>query len=124
MTEMHVTASDLGQKQHPTGPRGGKSRRFRRMVSDFAGGLNRKPSRAEMMLLRRAVALLLRAEVMEAEARTIGDDENIVRLVNAAARLLQTLGIIRPERKLAAAPVGSTPLDALLAAEAAAESTP
>jgi hypothetical protein len=83
-------------------------RRFRRLVRAFADDLGGGPlSHADTALIRNAAALTVRAEQAQAALFTgkAITDEDLVRLCNAAARILNLLSAQRTKRKPAHIPL-------------------
>jgi hypothetical protein len=79
------------------------ARRFKQLVSDFIADLggNENLTIAEKALIRQAAVVMMRAEEMQASilnGDTV-DDATLVRLSNAAARILGQLGVQHRKRQ-------------------------
>jgi hypothetical protein len=81
--------------------RSAQGRRFKDLVRAFTVDLGDELSTAETALVRQAAALTVRAEDVQAALVKGGavDDEELVRLTNAATRILTVLGM-RGRRKV------------------------
>lgn len=76
------------------------ARRFKALAAAFASDLGGSLSHAETALARQAAAMVLRVEQAQAALLTgnVVDDEFLVRLSHAAARILNMLGAKRGKR--------------------------
>jgi hypothetical protein len=77
------------------------ARRFRALTEAFTADLGGKLSHADTALVRQAAAMTVRAEQAQAallNGQTV-DDDQLVRLSNAATRILTALGAQRARRE-------------------------
>lgn len=76
------------------------ARRFRALIEAFTADMGGKLSNADIALVRQAAAMTVRAEQAQAallNGQTV-DDDQLVRLSNAATRILTVLGAQRARR--------------------------
>jgi hypothetical protein len=93
------------------------ARRFRALIEAFTTDMGDKLSNADVALVRQAAAMTVRAE--QAQAALLNgqavDDDQLVRLSNAATRILTVLGAQRARRAKTGRPYGLADIQAALA---------
>jgi hypothetical protein len=120
MTDQRATKTARRQRQQTPKHRTplGWVRRFNTLVLDFTADLGGGAlSNADTALVRQAAALTIRAEQAQAAllAGEAADDDALVRLSNASARLLNMLGAKQSKRP--SRPYGLADIQAALASD-------